>query len=71
MAKKTDIKDVETKAKKKTKAKEIEPLNVKVESLESNIDMKETPIEVEIDCRSDTTNHSDVVGGYIRRKRSI
>ena len=45
--------------------KEIEINDVKVVD---ETPEKETPIEVEIDCRS---NQSAVVGGYIRRKRSI
>lgn len=58
-----DVKEIETKTKpKKTKVKD-EPLEPKVETLD---DIK---VDVEIDLRN--YNHSDVVGGYIRRKRLI
>lgn len=62
---KNDILEKDTKTKpKKTKKVEIE----KVEKLvDEKID--DVKVDVEIDCRS--YNHSDVVGGYIRRKRSI
>lgn len=66
MAKSKDnIQEKDTKTKpKKTKKVEIE----KVEKLvDEKID--DVKVDVEIDCRS--YNHSDVVGGYIRRKRSI
>lgn len=66
MAKNKDnIQETSVKAKpKKTKKVEIE----KVEKLvDEKID--DVKVDVEIDCRS--YNHSDVVGGYIRRKRSI
>ena len=62
---KNDIQEKDTKVKsstKKTKVKD-EPLESKVETLD---DVK---VDVEIDYRN--YNHSDVVGGYIRRKRSI
>ena len=60
-------KDTEVKVKPTAKRgkKEIETNDVKV--VDETIE-KETPIEVEIDCRS---NKSTVIGGYIRRKRSI
>lgn len=64
---KSDIQEKDTKVKsstKKTKKVETEKVaDVKVDS-EDNV-----KVDVEIDCRS--YNHSDVVGGYIRRKRSI
>ena len=63
----SDIQEKDTKVKsstKKTKKVETEKVaDVKVDS-EDNV-----KVDVEIDCRS--YNHSDVVGGYIRRKRSI
>ena len=59
---KDNIQEKETKTKPK-KTKKIEPLEPKVEPLD---DVK---VDVEIDCRN--YNHSDVVNGYIRRKRSI
>ena len=66
MAKSKDnIQEKETKTKpKKTK-------NVEVEKVEKSVDEKidDVKVDVEIDCRS--CNHSDVVNGYIRRKRSI
>ena len=62
---KDNIQEKETKTKpKKTK-------NVEVEKVEKSVDEKidDVKVDVEIDCRS--YNHSDVVNGYIRRKRSI
>ena len=62
----TNASDKETSVKtkpKKTKNVETEKIdNVKV--VEDNVQ-----VDVEIDLRS--YNHSDVVGGYIRRKRLI
>ena len=52
-------KDIKTKPKKTKK--------VEVEKTEHVID--DVQVDVEIDCRS--CNHSDVVNGYIRHKRSI
>ena len=67
VSKKNNIQEKDTKVKsstKKTKKVETEKVaNVKVDS-EDNV-----KVDVEIDLRS--YNHSDVVGGYIRRKRSI
>ena len=53
-----NIQETDTKDKSKSKKSKVkdEPLD----------DVK---VDVEIDCRS--CNHSDVVNGYIRRKRSI
>ena len=56
---------VKTKS-KKSKVKD-EPLESKVSQVTEPLD--NIQVDVEIDCRSD--NHSDVVNGYIRRKRSI
>ena len=70
MAKSKDnIQETETKVKsstKKTKVKD-EPLESKVSKVAEPLD--NVKVDVEIDLRS--YNHSDVVGGYIRRKRSI
>ena len=70
MAKSKDnIQEKETKVKsstKKTKVKD-EPLESKVSQVAEPLD--DVKVDVEIDLRS--YNHSDVVGGYIRRKRSI
>ena len=66
MAKSKDnIQEADTKVKSKSKKTKIkdEPLESKVEPLDN------VKVDVEIDLRS--YNHSDVVGGYIRRKRSI
>lgn len=65
---KSNIQETETKvnskSKKTKKVIETEKVaDVKVDT-EGNI-----KVDVEIDLRS--YNHSDVVGGYIRRKRSI
>ena len=63
MAKSKDnIQEKETKTKPK-KTKKVETLD-EVKVVEDSV-----PVDVEIDLRS--YNHSDVVGGYIRRKRSI
>ena len=62
-----DVKEIETKTKhKKTKVKD-EPLEPKVSQVTEPLD--DVQVDVEIDLRS--YNHSDVVGGYIRRKRLI
>ena len=62
-----DVKEIETKTKpKKTKVKD-EPLEPKVSQVTEPLD--NVKVDVEIDLRS--YNHSDVVGGYIRRKRLI
>lgn len=66
MAKSKDnIQETETKVKSSTKKTKVkgEPLEPKVETLDN------VKVDVEIDLRN--YNHSDVVGGYIRRKRSI
>ena len=66
-----NIQEKDTKVKSSTKkTKKVETLELKDEPLE----LKDEPldnvkVDVEIDLRS--YNHSDVVGGYIRRKRSI
>ena len=62
----TNASDKETSVKtqpKKTKNVETEKID-DVKVVEDNVQ-----VDVEIDCRS--YNHSDVVGGYIRRKRLI
>ena len=51
---------------KDTKTKPKKTKKVETEKIEKIDDVK---VDVEIDLRS--YNHSDVVGGYIRRKRSI
>ena len=59
---------VKTKS-KKSKIKD-EPLEPKVEPLDDvKVVEDNVQVDVEIDLRS--YNHSDVVNGYIRRKRSI
>ena len=62
---KDNIQETDTKVKSKSKKSKVkdEPLESKVEPLD------DVQVDVEIDLRS--YNHSDVVGGYIRRKRSI
>ena len=52
-----------TKKSKKVETEKIEKID-DVKVVEDNVQ-----VDVEIDCRS--CNHSDVVSGYIRRKRSI
>ena len=68
---KSDIQEKDTKVKsstKKTKVKD-EPLEPKVSQPEVAEPLDNVKVDVEIDLRN--YNHSDVVGGYIRRKRSI
>ena len=70
---KDNIQEKETKTKPK-KTKKVEPLESKVSQITEPLDdvkvvEDNVQVDVEIDCRS--YNHSDVVGGYIRRKRSI
>ena len=57
---KSNIQETDTKVKD-------EPLESKVSQVAEPLD--DVTVDVEIDCRSN--NHSDVVNGYIRRKRSI
>lgn len=67
MAKSKDnIQEKDTKTKPKKTKKVIETENVADVKVDSGDNVK---VDVEIDLRS--YNHSDVVGGYIRRKRSI
>lgn len=64
---KSDIQEKDTKVKSSTKkTKKVETEKVVDVKVDSGDNVK---VDVEIDCRS--YNHSDVVGGYIRRKRSI
>ena len=70
MAKSKDnIQETDTKVKSKSKKSKVkdEPLESKVSQVTEPLD--DVKVDVEIDCRN--YNHSDVVGGYIRRKRSI
>ena len=60
-------KDIKTKPKKAKKIEKVEPLESKVSQVAEPLD--DVKVDVEIDLRS--YNHSDVVNGYIRRKRSI
>ena len=77
---KSDIQEKDTKVKSSTKKSKVkdEPLESKVSKVAEPLDDVKVDVEqsliaasalAEIDCRS--YNHSDVVGGYIRRKRSI
>ena len=61
-----NIQETSVKTKSK-KTKKVETLEPKVSQITEPLD--EVKVDVEIDLRS--YNHSDVVGGYIRRKRSI
>ena len=70
MAKSKDnIQETDTKVKSKSKKSKVkdEPLESKVSQVTEPLD--DVKVDVEIDLRS--YNHSDVVNGYIRRKRSI
>ena len=64
-----NIQETDTKVKSKSKKSKVkdEPLESKVSQVAEPLD--DVTVDVEIDCRSN--NHSDVVNGYIRRKRSI
>ena len=66
---KDNIQEKDTKVKSSTKKTK----KVETEKIEKIDDVKvvedNVQVDVEIDLRS--YNHSDVVGGYIRRKRSI
>ena len=67
MAKSKDnIQEKDTKTKPKKTKKVIETEKVADVKVDSDDNVK---VDVEIDLRS--YNHSDVVGGYIRHKRSI
>ena len=70
MAKSKDnIQETDTKVKSKSKKSKVkdELLEPKVSQVTEPLD--NVQVDVEIDLRS--YNHSDVVNGYIRRKRSI
>ena len=69
MAKNSIDKETDTKVKSKSKKSKVkdEPLESKVSQVAEPLD--DVKVDVEIDLRS--YNHSDVVNGYIRRKRSI
>ena len=64
-----NIQETDTKVKSKSKKSKVkdEPLESKVSQVTEPLD--DVQVDVEIDLRS--YNHSDVVNGYIRRKRSI
>ena len=64
-----NIQETDTKVKSKSKKSKVkdEPLESKVSQVTEPLD--DVQVDVEIDLRS--YNHSDVVNGYIRRKRLI
>ena len=64
-----NIQETDAKVKSKSKKSKVkdEPLESKVSQVTEPLD--DVQVDVEIDLRS--YNHSDVVNGYIRRKRSI
>ena len=71
-----NIQETDTKVKSKSKKSKVkdEPLESKVSQVAEPLDdvkvvEDNVQVDVEIDLRS--YNHSDVVNGYIRRKRSI
>ena len=71
-----NIQETDTKVKSKSKKSKVkdEPLESKVSQVTEPLDNVKVvednvKVDVEIDCRS--YHHLDVVGGYIRRKRSI
>ena len=62
-----NIQEKDTKVKSSTKkTKKVEP--EKIEKID-DVKVNDVKVDVEIDLRS--YNHSDVVNGYIRHKRSI
>ena len=70
MAKSKDnIQETDTKVKSKSKKSKVkdEPLESKVSQVTEPLN--DVKVDIEIDLRS--YSHSDVVNGYIRRKRSI
>ena len=69
VSKKSNIQGTDTKVKSKSKKSKVkdEPLESKVSQVTEPLD--DVQVDVEIDLRS--YNHSDVVNGYIRRKRLI
>ena len=74
MAKNSIDKETDAKVKSKSKKSKVkdEPLESKVSQVTEpldNVKVDDVQVDVEIDCRS--YHHSDVVNGYIRRKRSI
>ena len=71
-----NIQETDTKVKSRSKKSKVkdEPLESKVSQVTEPLDdvkvvEDNVKVDVEIDLRS--YNHSDVVNGYIRRKRSI
>ena len=66
---KSNIQETDTKVKSKSKKSKVkdEPLESKVSQVTEPLD--DAKVDVEIDLRS--YNHTDVVNGYIRRKRLI
>ena len=71
-----NIQETDTKVKSKSKKSKVkdEPLESKVSQVAEPLDdvkvvEDNVQVDVEIDLRS--YNHSDVINGYIRRKRSI
>ena len=70
-----NIQEKDTKVKSSTKkTKKVEPSEPKVSKVAEPLDdvkvvEDNVQVDVEIDCR--IYNHSDVVNGYIRHKRSI
>ena len=60
-----NIQEKDTKVKSSTKKTK----KVETEKIDDDVKVNDVQVDVEIDLRS--YNHSDVVGGYIRRKRSI
>ena len=74
MAKNSIDKETDAKVKSKSKKSKVkdEPLESKVSQVTEpldNVKVDDVQVDVEIDCRS--YHHSDVVDGYIRRKRCI
>ena len=62
-------KETKTKPKKTKKVIETEKVEKSVDEKIDDVKVNDVQVDVEIDCRS--YSHSDVIGGYIRRKRSI
>ena len=69
---KSNIQEKETKTKpKKSKKVETEKVENPVDEKIDDVKVVEDNVQVDVEIDLRSYNHSDVVGGYIRRKRSI
>ena len=73
---KSNIQETDTKVKSKSKKSKVkdEPLESKVSQVTEpldNVQVVEDNVQVDVEIDLRNYNHSDAVGGYIRRKRLI